>query len=107
MVNLELRKYIRKILKEVVSTDFNNDGWGGIDSQTKEDLMGYWHSESGPLHRGPQPAEDVVKHFYFHTVSSEGGEGDSGESSEEENIEESDENSEKKLNFVKNKKIKK
>lgn len=107
MNNLELRKYIRKILNEVVSTDFNNDGWGGIESQTKDDLMGYWHSESGPLHRGSQPAEDVVKHFYFHTVSSEGGEGESEGSSSEENIEESDENSEKKFKFVKNKKSKK
>lgn len=94
MSNLKLRKYIRKILKEVVSTDFNNDGWGGIDSQTKEDLMGYWHDESGPLYKSSQPAEDTVKHFYFNTVSSEEGEGQSSE----ENIEESDENSEKKLN---------
>ncbi len=107
MGNLELRKYIRKILKEVVSTDFNNDGWGGIDSQTKDDLMGYWHDESGPLHRGSQPAEDTVKHFYFNTISSEEGEGDSKGGSSEENIEESDENSEKKFKFVKNKKSKK
>jgi hypothetical protein len=97
MNNLELRKYIRKILNEVVSTDFNNDGWGGIESQTKDDLMGYWHSESGPLHRGSQPAEDVVKHFYFHTVSSEEGKEETEGSSSEENIEESDENSEKKF----------
>lgn len=96
MSNLKLRKYIRKILKEVVSTDFNNDGWGGIDSQTKEDLMGYWHDESGPLYKSSQPAEDTVKHFYFNTVSSDGGEGESGGGSSEENIEESDENSEKK-----------
>jgi hypothetical protein len=104
MDKLEIRKYIREILNEVVSTDFNNDGWGGIDSQTKDDLMGYWHDESGPLHRGSQPAEDTVKHFYFHTVSSEGGEGETEGSSEGESIEESDENSEKKIKFVKKKK---
>jgi hypothetical protein len=104
MDKLEIRKYIRKILNEVVSTDFNNDGWGGIDSQTGDDLMGYWHDESGILHRGPQPAEDTVKHFYFHTVSSEEGGDESESGSNEEKIEESDDNSEKKIKFVKNKK---
>lgn len=86
MNNLNLRKYIRKILNEVVSTDFNNDGWGGIESQTGENLMGYWHDEEGHLYYGSQPAEDIVKHFYFYTTSSEGGDESSEQSSNEENI---------------------
>jgi len=67
----KIREMIRDVLDEVVSTDFDNEGWGGIESQTKEDLMGYWHDETKHLYRTPQPAEDNVKHFYFNNVSSE------------------------------------
>lgn len=68
----DIKKEIRKVLKEVVSTDFKNDGHGGIDSQTGNDLMGYYHSESGPLHQGSQPG-DYGKHIYFNPSSGGGG----------------------------------
>ena len=41
--------FFRKIIREVVSTDFSNDGQGGIESQTGSDLMGYWHGEGGAI----------------------------------------------------------
>jgi len=57
--------FLKKLIREVVSTEFSNDGQGGIESQTSSDLMGYWHGEGGPIHQGSQPAEDVSKHIYF------------------------------------------
>jgi hypothetical protein len=59
--------FLRKIIREVVTTDFSNDGQGGIESQTGSDLMGYWHGEGGPIHQGTQPAEDGSKHIYFNS----------------------------------------
>ena len=59
--------FFRKIIREVVSTDFSNDGQGGIESQTGSDLMGYWHGESGAIHQGSQPAENGSKHIYFNS----------------------------------------
>jgi hypothetical protein len=53
------------MIKEIVSTEFSNDGQGGMESQTGTDLMGYWHGEAGPIHQGSLPAEDVGKHIYF------------------------------------------
>lgn len=88
----DIKKEIRKVLEEMVSTDFKNDGHGGIDSQTGDDLMGYYHSESGPLHQGSQPG-DYGKHIYFSPSSGGGGGGSAEQSSaegksSEENIEE-------------------
>ncbi len=57
--------FLKKLIREIVSTEFSNDGQGGIESQTNSDLMGYWHGESGPIHQGSQPNKDVSKHIYF------------------------------------------
>jgi hypothetical protein len=59
--------FFRKIIREVVSTDFSNDGQGGIESQTGSDLMGYWHGEGGAIHQGSQPAENGSEHIYFNS----------------------------------------
>jgi len=55
---------LKQIIREIVSTEFSNDGQGGIESQTGSDLMGYWHGD-GPIHQGPQPAEGGSKHIFF------------------------------------------
>jgi hypothetical protein len=68
---------LRKIIREAVSTEFSNDGHGGFESQTKSDLMGYYHG-SGPLHQGEQPG-DMGTHIYF---GSKGGKNQAGEQSD-------------------------
>lgn len=62
--NQKINETLEEMIDEIVSTEVSNDGQGGIDSQTTSDTMGYYHSESGPLHQGEQPG-DKSAHIYF------------------------------------------
>jgi hypothetical protein len=98
----DFKSKIRKLVSEIITTDFSNDGWGGIASQTGDDLMGYNHSESGPLHQGKQPGDYGGKHIYF--TSGDGGQSeeqsDAAGKSSGENIEENSETEGDGYNFM-------
>jgi len=80
----EIRKIVREILMEIVSTEVDRAPGGGPDVQKNQSGYGY----SGNQNDAPKQERKNSKHIYFNTVTSPGD--DSGDDSGGDTVEESE-----------------
>lgn len=80
----EVRKIVREIIKEIVSTEVDRAPGGGPDVQKNQSGYGY----SGNQNDAPKQERKNSKHIYFNTVTSPGGDSEGG--SEGDTVEESE-----------------
>ena len=84
----EIRKIVREVMSEIVSTEIERLPGGGPEVQKNQSGYGY----SGNQNDAPKQDRKNDNHIYFNNVtSSAGGEGSSEGGSSGENVEESEE----------------
>ena len=85
----EIRKIVREIINEIVSTEVDRAPGGGPEVQKNQSGYGY----SGNQNDAPKQERKNSKHIYFNSVTTSGGDSgnDSGGDSGGDTVEESEE----------------